>query len=98
MQTSGVDVLAKRFRLALNRYIVRESASIKVCKYELMVSTGLFEETNEQRIFSIILCNYVLNFLYIIFNENPSMKKFSLQEIYNNNKTTGKNTMISRMR
>ena len=47
--------------------------------------------------------NYVLNFLYIIFNENPSMKNFCLWEIYIyiyiytyvNNKTKSENTMTS---
>ena len=49
---SGVDILARRFRLALNRYIVGESANMKVCPDQVMISNGLFEETNEQRIFS----------------------------------------------
>ena len=48
--TSGVDVLARSFRLALNRYIVRGSANVKVCQYQGMISNGLFEETNEQQI------------------------------------------------
>ena len=30
--------------------------------------------------------------------KNPSMKSFSLQKIYNNNKTKSKNTIISRVR
>ena len=30
--------------------------------------------------------------------ENPSMKNFSLLEIYNNNKAKSENTMISHMR
>ena len=54
---SGVDVLARRFRLASNRYIVCESVNIKVCQYQVMISNGLFEETNEQRIFSKVFCN-----------------------------------------
>ena len=29
--------------------------------------------------------------------KNPSMKNFSLREIYNNKKTKSENTMISRM-
>ena len=40
--------------------------------------------------------NYILNFLYVICDKNPSMKNFSLQEL--NNKTKSKNTMISRVR
>ena len=48
---SGVDVLAKRFRLASNRYIVRESANIKVYLYQVMISNGLYEENNEQGFF-----------------------------------------------
>ena len=55
--TSGVDVLARRFRLALNRYIVCESVNIKVCQYQVMISNGLFEETNEQHIFSKVFYN-----------------------------------------
>ena len=43
--------------MALNRYIVRESASIKVCQCQVMISNGLFEETNEQRIFSEVFYN-----------------------------------------
>ena len=42
--------------LASNRYIVREGANIKVCLYQVM-SNGLFEETNEQNIFSQVLYN-----------------------------------------
>ena len=55
--TSGVNVLAKSFRLASNRYIVCESAYIKVCPYQVMTRNGLFEETNEQHIFSEVFCN-----------------------------------------
>ena len=55
--TSGVDLLARRFRLALNRYIVCESANVKVCKYQVMKSNGLFEGTNEQHIFSEVFYN-----------------------------------------
>ena len=69
---SGVDVLTRRFRLALNRYrlLLCENANMKVCLYQLMVSNGLFEETNEQRIFlKYVVINYILNFIYIIFNE-----------------------------
>ena len=50
--TSGVDVLARRFRLASNRYIVCESVNIKVSWYKILIGNGLLEETNEQRIFS----------------------------------------------
>ena len=52
---SGVNKLARRFRLASNRYIVRENANIKLCPYQIMISNGLFEETNEQRIFSKVV-------------------------------------------
>ena len=48
----GFDVLARRFRLASNRYIVWASANVKLYPYQAMISNGLFEETNEQRIFS----------------------------------------------
>ena len=40
------------------------------------------------------MINYILNFLYIIFNWKSFKKKFTLQEIYNNNKTKSENTMI----
>ena len=53
----GVDVLARRFRLASNRYIVRGSANVKLCPYQAMISNGLFEETNVQRIFSKVFYN-----------------------------------------
>ena len=43
---------ARRFRLALNRYIACESANLKECQYQIMISNGLFEEANEQHIFS----------------------------------------------
>ena len=45
--TSGVDALARRFRLASNRYIVCESANVIVCQYQVMISNSLFEEINE---------------------------------------------------
>ena len=54
---SGVDVLFRSFRLASNRYIVCESANVKECQYQVMISNGLFEETNEQRIFDNVFCN-----------------------------------------
>ena len=94
---SGVDVIARKFSLASNRYIVRESANAKVCLYQVMISNGLFEETNEQHIFSKVFYNYVLNFLYIIFNEKSFTEKFVLTgNTYNNGKTKRENTMISR--
>ena len=54
---SGVDVLARRIGLALNIYIFRESANIKVCPYQVTISNGLFEGTNEQCIFSKVFYN-----------------------------------------
>ena len=54
---SVIDVLVRRFRLALNRYIVCESANVKVCQYHVMIRDGLFEETNQQHIFSKVFCN-----------------------------------------
>ena len=50
--TSGVDVLPRRFRLASNRYIVREIANVKVCQFQVTISNGLFKETKEQLISS----------------------------------------------
>ena len=49
---SRVDVFAKRFKLSLNRYIVHESVNVKVFQYQVMISNGLFEQTDEQHIFS----------------------------------------------
>ena len=54
---SGINVLAKRFRLASNRYIVRESANMEVCQYQVMISYGLFERINEECIFSKVFYN-----------------------------------------
>ena len=48
--TLGADALARRFRLASNKYIVQESANVKECQYRVMISNALFEETNEQHI------------------------------------------------
>ena len=45
--TTEVDVLSRRFRLASNRSVVRESANVKVCQYQKMIRNALFEETNE---------------------------------------------------
>ena len=67
--TSGVDLLARRFRLASIKYIIRESANVKVCQYQVMVRNGLFEETNEQSIFSKRFHKLRFDILYIIFNE-----------------------------
>ena len=50
--TSGVNVLARRFRLAPNRYLVCKSANVKVCQDQVMITNGLFEETNDEHIFS----------------------------------------------
>ena len=58
---SRVDVLAKIFRLALNRYIAHESANIKLCQYQVMVSNGLFEKTTER--FSLLqLITFYISF------------------------------------
>ena len=78
---SGVNVLATRFRLALNRYIVCESANIKLCPYQVMITNILFEENNKQCIFSKVFYNQ----LHFKFPLQSSMKDF-LQEMYNNNK------------
>ena len=54
---SGAAVLARSFRLASKRYIVHESVYIKVGLYQVMIRNGLFEETNQQCIFSKVFCN-----------------------------------------
>ena len=44
-----------------------------------MIGNGLFEETNEQHIFSkYFIINYVLNFMYIMFDEKFVNEKFFL--------------------
>ena len=58
--TSGVNVLATIFRLPSNRFTVHESANVKVCQYQVMLSNGLFEETNEHCIFSKVFYNKTL--------------------------------------
>ena len=54
---SGVDELARIFRLASDRYILHESANVRVCQYQVMISNGLFEETNEEHIFCKVFYN-----------------------------------------
>ena len=74
-------MLVRRFRLASNRYIIHENANVKECQYQVMISNDLFEETNKNIFFlKYFTINYVLNFLYIIFNKNSSMKNFSLKK------------------
>ena len=55
--TSWVDLLARRFRLASNRYIVLENTKAKTFQYQVTLSIGLFEETNKQHIFSKVFYN-----------------------------------------
>ena len=75
----GVDVLARRFRLASNRYIIHGNVNIKVCLCQVMITNGLFEETNEQHNFrKYFMINYILNFIYIMFNEKSFNEKFLL--------------------
>ena len=62
--TSEIDILARRFSLTSNRYILRESANVKVSKYQIMISDSLFDVTIFSKYLTI---NYVLNFLYVIF-------------------------------
>ena len=65
--TLGVDVLARSFRLASNRYIVRESAYIKVCPYQVMIRNGELMRKLMSNIFFLkyFAINYILNFMYI---------------------------------
>ena len=75
----GVDVLARRFRLASNRYIIHGNVTIKVCLCQVMITNGLFEETNEQHIFiKYFMINYILNFMYIMLKEKSFNEKFFL--------------------
>ena len=50
MALSGQESMARRLTLASSRYIVCESANVKVCQYQVMIS--LLEENNKQHIFS----------------------------------------------
>ena len=53
--------IARAFRLASNKFTVREIANIKVCQYQVMISNGLFEETNENVFF---LNNFTVNLFH----------------------------------
>ena len=44
-------------KFLLLRSIFCDSANVKVCQYQVMISNGLFEEINEQHIFSKIFYN-----------------------------------------
>ena len=59
--TSEVDVLSRGFRCASNRNIGCESANVTVCYYQELMNNMFFLK------YSTI--NYILNFLYRIFNE-----------------------------
>ena len=81
---SGVNSLARRLKLASNRYIVRESANVKLFLYQV-ISNGLYEEI-EQLISNIFFLkyftiNYVLNFLYSILNKKSSNDKFLTRNV-----------------
>ena len=57
-----------------NRYIVCASVNIKVCRYQIMVSNGLFEETNGEVFF--------LKYFIIVFNGKSFSEKFLLTKKY----------------
>ena len=64
--TSSINIFASRFRFTLNRYIVRESAYIKVCPYQVMVRNGYLRKLTSNVFFlKHFVINYVLNFMYI---------------------------------
>ena len=71
--TSQVDVLARRFSLASNRYIVHESAIVKECQYQGMILVYL-RKLMSNIFFSKVFYNYFLNFQYIIFNEKSFLQ------------------------
>ena len=54
--------------MAASRYIVHESATIKVCLYEVTIMVYLRKLLFFLKYFEI---NYVLNSLYIMFDEKP---------------------------
>ena len=60
----GVDVLAMSFRLTLNRNIVHESAYMNACPYQV-IRNDLYEETNEQHIFSKVFCMHFKFHVYV---------------------------------
>ena len=69
---SGVDVLGRRFRFASNRYIVCEIVNIKLCPFQVMISSILFEAIKlMSNIFFLkyFMINYVSNFMYRMKNE-----------------------------
>ena len=66
--TSGVDVLASRFRLASNKYIV--------CLYQVM---GYLKKLMSNIFFlKYFVINYVLSFMFIMLNEKYFNEKFLL--------------------
>ena len=62
-ETSGVDVLARRSRLASKRYTVCESVNVKVC--QVIINNGLFEETNQQ---SSLTKVFYMRFEFLVYN------------------------------
>ena len=62
-ETSGVDVLARRSRLASKRYTVCESVNVKVC--QVIINNGLFEETNQQ---SSLTKVFYMCFEFLVYN------------------------------
>ena len=81
---SGVNSLARRLKLASNRYIGRESANVKLFLYQV-ISNGLYEEIEQLMSYIFFLkyfrINYVLNFLFRILNKKSSNDKFLTRNV-----------------
>ena len=81
---SGVNSLARRLKLASNRYIGRESANVKLFLYQV-ISNGLYEEIEQLMSYIFFLkyfrINYVLNFLFSILNKKSSNDKFLTRNV-----------------
>ena len=76
---SSVDVLlARRFKLASNRYIVRKNANVKLCQYQLMIMVSLRKLMSSVFFLKYFTFHYILNFLHIMFNDKSFNEKFLL--------------------
>ena len=58
--------ISEGIQISFEQIIVRESANVKVSPYQVMISNSLFEEANEQRVFSEVFYNY-LHFKFHVY-------------------------------
>ena len=71
-----IDVSARIFKFASNKYIACESANLKVCPYQVI--TYLRKLMSNMFFLKYFIINYILNFMYIMFNEKSFNEKFLL--------------------